>query len=112
MDSLSAFTSPAFSLSFGTCNSHGLWIFSFNGTQWECRGGSSSAAIVVDAGIEVVSSNGVDRNIDALYTNMQTRLTGSTTWSSMGTVTSVVFPNYSFLQTSPTTFAAYLAPLD
>ena len=103
---------PAFSLHYGLCNGYYRWTFSFNGTIWECRDGSSNSATRVMAGLEVLSPDGADRNIDARYTNMSMRLVGNTSWSDFGSGTPVVSNFYSYGYVSNRAFNVYLAPLN
>lgn len=113
-DSYTKDVSPGFRIEWAPCIGHdeNRWLLYFGGTLWRCPNTSTSSAIRAIAGIEVVSSNGVDRNVDAKYSSLNVNLTGSTSWQSFSHNASQVDPSYSFGAVSSTAFNTFLAPLD
>lgn len=106
---------PWFTLEWGWCANHGdyRWLHKMSGTLYRCTSAGATGAIAAAAGLETVTSNGADRNIDVKYTEMQISLVGiAGDWQNFDNNSREISPNYSFERGSERAFNTYLAPLD
>jgi hypothetical protein len=110
---------PSFRIERANCPSGGFpsWVLTFAGTTRTCISSSSTAAIALPVGLEVVTSppDTTDRNIDVKYTNLNRNLTNSTTWQSYGTPAASDIncaASYTCTIVSSTSSNFYLAPLN
>ncbi len=88
------------------------WAVHFGGSERACLDSGASASITAAAGLETVSSDGTDRNIDVKYDSVNVKFTGNSSWFDFDNNTSSADPSYSFSRVSSTAFNTYLAPLD
>lgn len=114
VNAYAAGTNPSFSIQYGVCSLITRWAMYFDGTAWECRSSAYHAGDFVGAGLETAGTSTTDRDIDVKYTNMQTRVTGFTTWDNFGggvACCSRADPSYTYTYVGVTAFNVYLNPL-